>query len=177
MSSINKEIKNYLVQIEFNGHTREKQNGSGVIISSTEFEQESLELKTMNKELKNSLSKSDNNNAVNSLKLIGYQNKIENLKKIIIKLGAKNEQIHKFEKKLEEIKNEKRKEPKITLKLIRADLEKIESIINENKRPIWNIYFKTRFVILTLIFLIPITVCIIEDFSECIILFNNIFSK
>jgi len=102
-----------------------------------------------------------------------------------IKYNPKNEkrlrriskQIHGFENKLEEIKKAKSKDPKITLKLVRADLEKIESIMNENKRPIWNIYFKTRFVILTLIFLIPITVCIIEDFSECIILFNNIFSK
>lgn len=32
MSSINKEIKQYLVQLEFNGHTSDKRNGSGVIV-------------------------------------------------------------------------------------------------------------------------------------------------
>jgi len=62
------------------------------------------------------------------------------------------EEIKKFENKLEEVKTYN---SKITLSLLKSDLEKIESIMNKNKRPIWNIYCQTRFVVLGVIIIVP----------------------
>jgi len=68
-------------------------------INSNEFEQKSFELKRMNQQLEDSISQSDSN-AIDSLKLMKYQNEVENLKKIIERLKGENEQIDDLKKSI-----------------------------------------------------------------------------
>jgi DNA repair exonuclease SbcCD ATPase subunit len=68
-------------------------------ISSSEFEQKSLELTKMNQQLKDNISKSDTN-TIDTLELMEYQNKVENLKKIIEKLKGKNEQLDELKESI-----------------------------------------------------------------------------
>ncbi len=171
-------------------------------INSNKFEQELLKLKRENKQLVDSISKS-NSNTIDYVKFMKYKNEVESLKKLIKQLEIENKQIDElkksielssetasnllelektykkeveqiekrfkkikhnpknekrlrrisrqikgFENKLEEIKKEKKGDTLITLRLVEADLEKIESIMNKKRLPIYRLYYLVRSILI-----------------------------
>ena len=102
-----------------------------------------------------------------------YELKIDNLNERFTKLisNPKNEkrlrrisrQIHGFENKLEEIKREKRGNPKITLHLLESNLEKIESIMNKRRLPVYHLYYLVRSVLVGGILLGTLVVVLVNE--------------
>lgn len=86
----------------------------------------------------------------------------ESFEKILLDLEKLDTKLESFEDNIEEKVDEVHKkvdiypikgDHEINLHFKKSDLEKIEDIMNKNKRPIWNIYCKARFVILGVIFM------------------------
>lgn len=170
-------------------------------INSNKFEQELLKLKRENKQLVDSISKS-NSNTIDYVKFMKYKNEVESLKKLIKQLEIENKQIDELKKSIklssETAKNLKSLEKnyadkitsledrynkiisnpnnqvllkkivtqvakfgktlidikntndtsEITLHLLESDLEKIESIMNKRRLPVYRLYCLIRSILI-----------------------------